>query len=85
MTRAGFPLPRIGRGGRDRCATWLVLLVALFASSSPAFAHTSERAFILLLPTGYYLLGGALAVAASFVILLALPAERVRQIGRAHV
>ena len=31
-----------------------------------------------MLPTGYYLLGGALAVAASFVILLALPAEQVK-------
>lgn len=47
--------------------------------SSPALAHTSERAFVLLLPTGQYLIGGALAVAASFVILLALPAERVKR------
>lgn len=49
------------------------------ASASPALAHTSERAFILLLPTGHYLIGGALAVAASFAILLALPAERVKR------
>jgi hypothetical protein len=49
------------------------------ASATPALAHTSERAFILLLPTRYYLLGGALAVAASFLILLALPADRVKR------
>jgi hypothetical protein len=47
--------------------------------SSPALAHTSERAFVLLLPTDHYLVGGALAVAASFLILLALPAERVKR------
>ncbi|HET6156874.1 MAG TPA: hypothetical protein VFE34_00885 [Dongiaceae bacterium] len=48
-------------------------------SGTPALAHTSERAFILLLPTGYYLFGGALAVAASFLILLALPASSVKR------
>jgi hypothetical protein len=54
--------------------------MALFAfGAGAALAHTSERGFILLLPTGYYLLGGALAVAASFVVLLAAPAERLRR------
>jgi hypothetical protein len=58
----------------------LALSVALLViSSTPALAHTSERAFILLLPTGYYLLGGALAVAASFLILLAVPADRLKR------
>src|SRR5262245_3693170 len=60
---------------------WRALFAAGFAAAtaSPALAHTSERGFILLLPTGYYLLGGALAVAASFVILLALPADLLRR------
>ena len=58
-------------------------VVFLAASAPPALAHTSERGFILLLPTGYYLLGGALAVAASFLILLAIPADRLgRWLGR---
>ena len=78
-------LPRFGGGGNHRWAKCLIVLVALFASSSSALAHTSERAFILLLPTGYYLLGGALAVAASFVILLALPAERVTRWSAARL
>lgn len=56
-----------------------LVATALLATATPAFAHTSERAFILLLPTGYYLLGGALAVAASFLILLALPPERMKR------
>jgi hypothetical protein len=57
----------------------IVFFALLIASTQPALAHTSERAFILLLPTGYYLLGGALAVAASFLILRALPADRLRR------
>ena len=48
-----------------------LLIAALFViAPAAAWAHTSERAFVLLLPTGYYLAGGALAVAASFVILM---------------
>jgi len=57
----------------------LFVLSFLGASATPALAHTSERAFILLLPTGYYLLGGALAVAASFLILLAVPGDRLKR------
>jgi hypothetical protein len=57
----------------------LCAVAFLIATTSPALAHTSERGFILLLPTGYYLLGGALAVAASFLILLAIPANRLRR------
>ncbi len=34
-----------------------------------ALAHASDRGHVLLLPTGYYLLGGALAVTASFAVL----------------
>ena len=34
-----------------------------------ALAHASERGHVLILPTGYYLVGGALAVAASFAVL----------------
>jgi hypothetical protein len=49
-----------------------------------AWAHTSERAFVLLLPTGYYLIGGALAVAASFVILAFVPAVLVERIATAR-
>ncbi|MBZ9795432.1 hypothetical protein [Mesorhizobium sp. ES1-4] len=40
---------------------------------APAFAHASDRGHVLLLPTGYYLIGGAFAVAASFLILALLP------------
>ena len=38
-----------------------------------AFAHASDRGHVLLLPTGYYIAGGALAVAVSFLVLALLP------------
>lgn len=50
-----------------------------------AWAHTSERAFILLLPTGYYLAGGALAVAASFLILMFVPAAVAERVAMARI
>lgn len=70
-----------GRGA----SYWLLAFTLTSFSAPPALAHTSERAFILLLPTGHYLLGGALAVAASFVILLALPADRVKRWSTARL
>ncbi len=39
-----------------------------------ALAHASDRGFVLLLPTGHYIVGGALAVAASFAVLWLVPA-----------
>ncbi|ESY83868.1 hypothetical protein X740_02315 [Mesorhizobium sp. LNHC221B00] len=55
------------------------LLLALLSAAllallpTPAFAHASDRGHVLLLPTGYYLAGGAFAVAVSFLVLALLP------------
>ncbi|MGY6708175.1 MAG: hypothetical protein ACXIVF_07590 [Rhizobiaceae bacterium] len=38
-----------------------------------ALAHAGDRAHIMVLPTGYYLLGGAIAVALSFIVLALVP------------
>ena len=46
-------------------------LIATFSTS--AFAHGAERGFVMLLPTGHFILGGALAVAISFLIVTVLP------------
>ncbi|RUU13949.1 hypothetical protein EOD23_02805 [Mesorhizobium sp. USDA-HM6] len=46
---------------------------ALALLPTPAFAHASDRGHVLLLPTGYYIAGGALAVAVSFLVLALLP------------
>jgi len=52
-------------------ASALVPLLALLATA--ALAHGGDRAFVLLLPTGYYLVGGTLAVAATFLLLALMP------------
>ncbi|RWB28145.1 hypothetical protein [Mesorhizobium sp.] len=64
-------------GAVERCRLSLALLLAAlcFASPTPAFAHASDRGHVLLLPTGYYVAGGALAVAASFLVLALLPSD----------
>ena len=48
---------------------------------SPALAHATGRGFVLLLPTGHYMLGGALAVAASFVVLLGVRGDRLSRLA----
>lgn len=40
-----------------------------FLFSAPAFAHSAERGFVLLLPTSFIICGGAAAVAISFLVL----------------
>jgi hypothetical protein len=42
-------------------------------AAQPALAHAADRGFVLLLPTGHYIVGGACAVAASFLVLLLVP------------
>lgn len=47
-----------------------------------AWAHASDRGHVLLLPTNYYLAGGAFAVAASFLVLSLVSAEALRRCWR---
>lgn len=49
--------------------------ICVFATASPALAHGGEASIVLLLPTGYYLLGAAVAVAASFLLLALVPTQ----------
>src|SRR5690554_6453126 len=51
----------------------VLALLALPGWTVEAFAHASNRGHVLLLPTGHYLVGGAIAVAASFLALALLP------------
>lgn len=48
-------------------------------------AHGTGRGFVLLLPTGYYLAGGALAVAATFALLVAMPQRWADGLAAARV
>ncbi len=59
----------------------LFLTLALLLPASPAFAHASDRGYVLLMPTGYYLTGGAIAVAASFLVLAVLPPALLERIA----
>ncbi|MDX8506555.1 hypothetical protein [Mesorhizobium captivum] len=60
-------------GAVEREPLWLALVATLVLLPTPAFAHASDRGHVLLLPTGYYIAGGALAVAVSFLVLALLP------------
>ncbi|MBZ9742729.1 MULTISPECIES: hypothetical protein [unclassified Mesorhizobium] len=55
---------------------------ALVLLPTPAFAHASDRGHVLLLPTGYYLIGGAFAVAISFLVLALLPPDTLGRFWR---
>ncbi|MGQ0485732.1 MAG: hypothetical protein ACT4SY_10315 [Hyphomicrobiales bacterium] len=48
-------------------------LLFLAGSADQALAHGAERGFVLLLPVGYVVLGGALAIAVSFAIVALVP------------
>ena len=50
-------------------------LALLAITCGGALAHAADRGHVMLLPTGYYLVGGAVAVALTFAVMLAAPAE----------
>ena len=58
---------------RRAAALGAVLALVPVPISAVALAHGGDRAFVLLMPTGYYLAGGTLAVAATFLLLAVLP------------
>ncbi len=71
---------RTRRAGARLACTLAALAGAGFAT--PSCAHTGQRAFVLLLPTREYIVGGALVVALSFVLLAVLPARWPRGAAR---
>ncbi len=75
------PLLRSKDPDRRRFARRMGLVATLATASLPAeaLAHASDRGHVLLLPTGHYLIGGACAVAASFLALVVLPPNFTRR------
>ena len=80
------------RGTRGGMAAWKTkrlgsAFVAALIGMMPAlaFAHAGERGFVLLMPRGYALWGGTLAVAASFLVLLAIPERPVGRFAAAEL
>src|SRR5262245_55767184 len=65
---------------RGPCLAALAMLVP-----SAAWAHGGDRAFVLLMPTGYYLAGGALAVAATVLVLALVPSGISDRLARARL
>ena len=62
-------------------------VLAILAALVPveALAHAGERAFVMLLPTDYMIVGGASAVAISFLILAVLPPRLLDRVIGARV
>jgi hypothetical protein len=71
--------PRARRKTRLTAGAAFALMAAGIAS--PALAHTSERAFVLILPTDLYIAGGAIVVAVSFLLVAVVPAANVRAVA----
>ena len=73
-TEGGTKELKAGRhDGMEALRPFIFHAAAFLLTPSQALAHASDRGYVLLLPTGYYLFGGAMAVAASFVALLFIP------------
>ncbi|QPC86313.1 hypothetical protein GA830_05840 [Mesorhizobium sp. NBSH29] len=71
-------------GGRRRNIGSAVLGAGVMLPAE-ALAHASDRGHVLLLPTGTYLIGGAVAVAASFAGLALLSPDSVERLARQRV
>src|SRR5687768_3161573 len=81
--------------GQDQCEAaahpakrWIFAALAAapwIVGPGPAIAHGTERGFVLLLPTGYYLIGGAAAVAITFLLLCWVPVGVVERLVRARL
>src|SRR5262249_54365802 len=68
----------------NRAAARLCLAgLSLFGLTSQALAHASDRGYVLLLPTGHYMVAGAAAVAVSFLALALLPSGALPRLAAA--
>ena len=60
------------------------ILLLLAFSAAPAFSHSSTRGFVMLLPTTYMIIGGALAVLMSFAVVSLLKNQPKRCEPHSH-
>lgn len=68
--------------GRSVLLLLLLGMLGVGARPGAAGAHAGGHAFVLLLPTHLYVVGGALVVAASFALVALLPARTFPEPGR---
>lgn len=64
------------------CALPAAFFVAL---PTAAFAHASQSGYVLLLPTGHYIAGGALTVLASFCAVFLVPRKWLARLTRLQI
>ena len=83
LTPTLSPVP--GARGKKACRTRVICAALLAILPESAFAHASEQGIVLLLPTGYYIFGGTLAVAASFLLLLVVPGAAMGRLAAARI
>ena len=67
---------------RRRLPSPFAAALLLLPTTQNALAHASDRGYVLLLPTGHYIIGGAMAVAASFLALVLLPPRSLVRLAR---
>lgn len=76
MAEAQFELPEhpgLDWPGMSRALPVSVLAALALVAAGPVLAHTGERAHVLVLPTRIYVIGGAVVVALSFLVMALLP------------
>jgi hypothetical protein len=82
--RVGAIGPAGARRDARRVALGLAASLSLVAGlCGPAHAHTAERGFVLTLPTGLYIAGGATVVGVSFLLVALVPATNIRMVEQA--
>ena len=81
------PGPR-GRSASATAPTRLGAAVAVVSAAmapAEALAHAADRGHVMLLPTGYYLVGGGLSVALSVLVLGLVPSRPLRSLAAARL
>ena len=63
---------------RVRFSWWVLFSIPLLLLSNRVFAHASEQAFVLLLPTGVYMTAGVLTVVLTIILVAYLPSRFVQ-------
>lgn len=68
---------------QHRAAALLTGLLPVLAAgvAAPALAHSTERGFVLILPTDLYIAGGIIVVALSFLLVALVPVAKARALG----
>ncbi|MEO3387303.1 hypothetical protein [Mesorhizobium sp. CAU 1741] len=67
------------------CALLGAMAMAIAGAPGEALAHAADRGHVLLLPTGYYLIGGAAAVAVSFLVLTIAPPAALARLAALRI